>query len=443
MASAVAPDLSVVAVHDAQNLSETGIRGDIEIAVALDTQGAEYDVAVADSSTAGKVLRKRALAAKLMERSTEVSRLTIRLEKAIATGDVEGHPVTITRHLEGTPLPFDQLSLAQCTSLGTAIASVHLVDTTFLLDAGYPRFTAEGIRADLTAWVARLKQSPEVPQAIVERWEQLAGIDALWQFTPRTLHGDFSPNDILFRDDSVRAMRNWENIQVSDPARDFAWAYEDWMTDQQRDALLSAYGRMMGSHMDARIVPRARLWRQMDIVRDLLRALDAADRTWIRAARARVEKLATLLNPVIPVTPKAPSEESPHDEASSTITVGTLLSESSDSPVASEQNSAEHTPMPAPHHDPIPVPSARNSAENGTDGSVVDPELEELRAAKTEAFDRHHTHDAEETRETETQGHAEGLQGLRGLSDKPGYVSLDEDKDEDKDNSSESPNADD
>jgi hypothetical protein len=504
MASAVAPDLNVVAIHDARNLTESGVRATIEAAVALDAQGAEYDVAVADSSASGKILRRRALAAKLLERSKEAMGLSIHLEKAIATGTVEDHPVTITRHLEGSSIPFENLTLAQCAALGTSIASIHLLSTDFLLDAGYPRFTAESIRADLTAWVKRLHDSPEVPQAIVKRWEQLAGIDALWQFTPRTIHGDFFPNDILFRDDSVRAVRYWENIQVSDPARDFAWAYEDWISDQQRDAVLSAYGRMMGSRMDARIVPRARLWRQMDLVRELLRALDAADRAWIRSARERVERLAGILNPVIPVTPKKNVPASAHDEASSTITVGTLLSESGDNgaakdlagtanhPVSPEAPSpsarparptsstddaptelsqptaaqsaaaqsaapqhkdgtsadvvfedaaAEHAashsePLsrptrptswpqkPAPEPEAIYVPSERNDEVNGTDGNTVDPELDAMRGAETETFDR--------SNGSASASDPQSLQELQGsaskpLNAKPGYVSLDDD----------------
>lgn len=403
LASAIAPNLSVVAVHDAPNLNDTGLRKSIETSVALDADGAEYDIAVAGNAAAGKVLRKRALAAKLLERAQEAQGLNIRLEKAIATGDVDGLPVTITRHLEGTPLPFDELDIAQCASLGTAIATVHLLETDFLLDAGYPRFTADGIRSDLAAWVTRLDSSPEVPLAIVDRWKQLVSIDALWQFAPVAIHGDFHPNDILFRDDSVRAIRYWENIQVSDPARDFAWAYEDWVSDQQRDAILSAYGRMMGSRMDARIVPRARLWRQMDIVRELLQALDLADRAWIRSAREKVEKLASILNPVIPVTSK--SEPVPaRGEESSTITVGTLLSDADNPDVpapapnenaqSEERAESDDTNLTAKaQNDAAPSSAVAQGntappqpADPLSDGEVIDPELEALRAAATDVF---------------------------------------------------------
>jgi aminoglycoside phosphotransferase (APT) family kinase protein len=328
MASAIAPDLSVVAVHAASNLPETGVRKSIETSVALDSEGAEYDIAVAESKPAGKLLRRRALAAKLLSRTPETRGLGIRLEEAVATGDVEKLPVTITRHLEGTPHEFADLNLEQCAELGTAIATIHLLDADFLLDAAYPRFSAEDIRKDLDKWVIHLKSSPEVPEAIAERWEQLVGIDALWDFTPRTIHGDYFPNDVLFRDNSVRAVRNWEQIQVSDPARDFAWAYNEWISNEQRDALLTAYGRMMGSHMDSRIVPRARLWRQMDIVRGLLQALAAADRDWIRAARQQVEHLASILSPVVAVKHHAAPQTGTRAKAeSSTITVGNLLSD--------------------------------------------------------------------------------------------------------------------
>lgn len=373
-ASAVAPNLSIVAVHDAHNLEETGIRKNIETSIALDTEGAEYDIAVADSSAAGRILRKRALAAKLLDRSPQAQGLNIRLEKAITTGSVDGYPVTITRHLEGTPIPFTELSISQCAELGTAIATIHLLDNTFLVDAAYPRFTAESIRTDLAEWVSRLHTSAEVPHAIVERWQQLVGIDALWDFTPRAIHGDFQSNDVLFRDDSVRAIRYWENIQISDPARDFAWAYNEGISDQQRDAVLSAYGRMMGSQMDSRIVPRARLWRQMDIVRDLLQALDVADRPWIRAAHERVGRLAAILNPVIPVTPKTDAAPA-NNEASSTITVGNLLSNDPDS---GEKAAASDEA----------VEDSSNASAGAAKDFVNSAELAASRAAQTDIFER-------------------------------------------------------
>lgn len=367
MASAIAPKLSVVAVHDAANLPETGVRKSIETSVVLDAKGAEYDIAVAESPAAGRLLRKRALAAKLLGRTPATQGLGIRLEQAVATGDVEKLPVTITRHLEGTPVDFGELSLERCTELGTAIATIHLLDSDFLLDAGYPRFSAEGIRKDLDNWVAQLKASPEVPEAIAQRWGQLTTIDALWDFTPRVIHGDYSSNDVLFRDDSVHALRNWEQIQVSDPARDFAWAYNEWISDDQRDALLSAYGRMMGSHMDARIVPRARMWRQLDIVRDLLQALSAADREWIRAARERVERLANILSPVIPVTAKSAAESQRAAAASkaesSTITVGNLLAESqAEAAAAAKRREASEPPAPARVSAPAPAQAAAATA---------------------------------------------------------------------------------
>jgi len=338
----------VVAVNEARDVPESGLRRAIDTSLLLDADGNEYDIAVAQTPAAGKILHKRALAAKLLDRNEATRGLKVRFEQEVASADVDSSPVSLFRHIDAEPLALADLTIAQCTSLGTAIASIHLLDPAFLVDAGYPRFTAEEIRSDLAAWAQRLPDSPEVPGAIAERWQQLVTIDALWSFEPVTLHGDFRDNDVVFRDDSVAGVRHWENIQVSDPARDFAWAYEDWFGDDQRDALLSAYGRMMGSRMDARIVPRARLWRQMDIVRDLLQALKTADRAWIRAAHERVDRLATLLTPVIPVTSKSTSDEAVK-EASATITVGNLLADVNSDSVVDVDDSTnarlpEHTP---------------------------------------------------------------------------------------------------
>ena len=340
LASAVAPDLPIVSVSLTDDLPRTDEGKDIVTGILLTQNGDSYDISVGLDEQACALLRKRAAAASSIHPSGELlRRLGFQLERTVHTGDAKTDnglkTVLITLQLEGFPRPFESLDTSLCASLGAAIAKIHCLKPDKLMESGYQTFSGSAIREELKAWMDHLTIERDIPRSILNRWDQLITVDALWDFRASLVHGDYRPNDVLFLDSGVSAIRNWERLQISDPARDFAWLFEDSISDAQRDAVLSEYGRVMGSHMDSRIVPRARLWRQMNIVTDFLRSLDSMDRVWIDEARARVENLASILTPVTAVTPdnsvnasRANQEDAAKEDANSTVTVGTLLGKS-------------------------------------------------------------------------------------------------------------------
>ena len=71
-------------------------------------------------------------------------------------------------------------------------------------------------------------------------------------------------------------------MQVNDPARDLAWIFAK-LDENHRNALLSAYGRMLGNRLDDLIMLRANLWLQMEQVGDFISALNKADNAKINA----------------------------------------------------------------------------------------------------------------------------------------------------------------
>lgn len=340
LASAVAPDLPIVSVSLTDDLPRTDEGKDIVTGILLTQNGDSYDISVGLDEQACALLRKRAAAASSIHPSGELlRRLGFQLERTVHTGDAKTDnglkTVLITLQLEGFPRPFESLDTSLCASLGAAIAKIHCLKPDKLMEFGYQTFSGSAIREELKAWMDHLTIERDIPRSILNRWDQLITVDALWDFRASLVHGDYRPNDVLFLDSGVSAIRNWERLQISDPARDFAWLFEDSISDAQRDAVLSEYGRVMGSHMDSRIVPRARLWRQMNIVTDFLRSLDSMDRVWIDEARVRVENLASILTPVTAVTPdnsvnasRASQEDAAKEDANSTVTVGTLLGKS-------------------------------------------------------------------------------------------------------------------
>ena len=340
LASAIASDLRIVSVSLTDDLPRMDEGKDIVTGILLTQNGDSYDISVGLDEQACALLRKRAAAARSLRPSGELlRRLGFQLERTVYTGDVKTDDglktVLITPQLEGFPRPFESLDVSLCASLGAAIAKIHCLKPDKLMEFGYQTFSGSAIREELETWVDHLTIERDIPRAILNRWDQLITVDALWDFRASLVHGDYRANDVLFLDSGVSAIRNWERLQISDPARDFAWLFEDSISDMQRDAVLSEYGRIMGSHMDSRIVPRARLWRQMNIVTDFLRSLDSMDRVWIDETRIRVENLASILTPITAVTPDnsvnashISQEDAVKEDANSTVTVGTLLGKS-------------------------------------------------------------------------------------------------------------------
>ena len=72
----------------------------------------------------------------------------------------------------------------------------------------------------------------------------------LWSFSTCTVHGGFSDGDFLFSGSTITTVTNWQDMQVNDPARDLAWDFSASLDESHRNAVLSAYGRMMGSRLD-------------------------------------------------------------------------------------------------------------------------------------------------------------------------------------------------
>lgn len=339
LASAAAPKLNVVAANLTDDLPRTDEGRDIETGMIIAANGSEYDMSLATGRTACALLKQRAKAGTVLSKHKDSLRaLDFDVDftsffKQMPDEMIDDEPETalLTPHLDGEAVPFEYMDTSLCASLGSAIGRIHQLNPQFLTDEGYQRFTSDVIRTDLSNWISQLENEPEVPSAIVRHWRQLISVDALWEFETRVVHGNFVANDVLFTGARISAVRNWEHLQISDPAHDFAWLVDSSVSDWQRDAVLAAYGREMGSAMDSRIIPRARLWHQMAVVTDFLKAMNAMDREWIEYARERVERLASLISPLIPVTPNKSVNASPeHNRAESsdshsTITVGSLM----------------------------------------------------------------------------------------------------------------------
>ena len=116
-------------------------------------------------------------------------------EKSTLTG---GATVMVAAHNDGVARPLDLLTLDDCAAMGTAIGAIHRLRPNFLQAESYPVFSTGQIRAQLTAWIKRLRQAGHVPPEITSSWGRIIETEGLWSFVTCPVHGGFSDGDVLF-----------------------------------------------------------------------------------------------------------------------------------------------------------------------------------------------------------------------------------------------------
>ena len=338
LTSAAMPNIAVAGVRGSEQTNSTDEGCGIDHAVVQDAAGKLYDVFASNTVAGRKRLAGRVRAAQTLHQARELAGLGFDLDHVIAfsNGDLErsatgATTVMVAMHHVGQARSLDLLTLDDCAGVGTALGAIHRLRPTFLQEAKYPAFTTGQIRAQLTAWIKRLRQAGHVPSEITTSWSNILETDGLWSFTTCPVHGGFHDGDFLFSGSSITAITNWQDMQMNDPARDLAWIFAK-LDENHRNAVLSSYGRMLGNRLDDLIMLRANLWLQMEQVGDFISALNQADSAKIMQFKAQVERLAHQLGVATAKTrtqsAPRPQDDRNGDRPPSTITVGTLLNES-------------------------------------------------------------------------------------------------------------------
>ncbi|MFT8981192.1 MAG: phosphotransferase [Bifidobacterium sp.] len=331
LASATMPSIAVSGISACERLSSQDVSAGIRSAIIRDTSGRLYDVIAASRPQGKKILASRVNAAMALTRARETAGLGFSIERILshAAGDDKDAAtgmtaVVMTSHCDGNPRRLGELTIDECMAMGTAIGAIHRMRTNFLRDESYPCYSTEQIQRQLTGWIRTLAKAGHVPREITSSWAQIVKTEGLWSFNTCTVHGGFNDGDVIFNGSNLTGIHNWQNMQMNDPARDLAWIFAK-LDEQHRNALLSSYGRMMGSRLDSLIMLRANLWLQMEKVSDLIKALDSADNDAIVTFRAEVERLAHQLAMKSVESQRIPAHRDPNAAAPSTITVGSLL----------------------------------------------------------------------------------------------------------------------
>ncbi len=364
------PEVPMTGARDCDQLSSLDRAQGVDCAVVQDATGNVYDVWATSSEAGKRRLAARVKAAQALADAKEMAAMGFKVEHILAyqPGEKADSPtgttaVAVMTHCPGRIRPLHLLTLNECTAAGTAIGAIHRVRPDFLKTHGYPAFSTAQIAAQLRGWIKRLRMDGHVPKEITDSWASIVATDGLWSFETCTVHGGFSDGDLLYAGSGLSGVYGWQDMQVNDPARDLAWIFAK-LDGSRRNAVIAAYGRMMGARLDDLIMLRANLWLQMEQVGDFITALDHADNERIIQFKAQVERLAQQLGDHEQDQRTRRQQQTPSPsptDAPSTITVGTLLGDDNAEKPASAQGPAA-ADATAPSKEPSFEPSDESSA---------------------------------------------------------------------------------
>lgn len=153
-------------------------------------------------------------------------------------------------------------------SIGSAIAAIHSLPTSFVADAGLPVHTASDSLRACVSIIDRGAATKLVPAALLERWRDATEDSKLWQFQPTVVNGSLVADSFLSAGDAVTGVLGWQDIKVGDPATDL-----QWLLGPRDDTII---GSAFGAYADARgigdrqLKQRATFYAELSVAKWLL-----------------------------------------------------------------------------------------------------------------------------------------------------------------------------
>lgn len=306
LTSAAAPKLDMIeAGHQTGDEDEKiGINA-LQIRTARNRRCVSY----LSYTKAGKeVLNSRARSEALLEGKLDFSQKGIKIEKCLLEGEKEDlekkkYLILICSFSPGSFPSFASLNEEECRSFGQGVGFLHSLGAAF---EGFMSFSAPSIRFELDSWIKRLRGSGKIDSRILDAWEELSEMDALWDFSPSLIHGGWKRGQAGFAGGAVCSFSKWEGAQISDPARDLEWMFTEGMAQRQIDSFMQGYAMSMNDAMDPFILPRAKLWRQMKMGAALLEAQRKGEEQKALLLSQKLLRLSAALRSIAPQKPKGP-----------------------------------------------------------------------------------------------------------------------------------------
>jgi aminoglycoside phosphotransferase (APT) family kinase protein len=266
--------LSTQAVRglEAVSVEAADDRGDVDVAVVTDADGARWVVRAPRTSSAGASIEAEVAVLGRLVAYVNAGVLPFAVPAPRGFAPLpEGGRAVVHPYLDGGPLDLDRLGPGPglAADLGRVVAAIHELPESVVADSGLPVYTADEYRARRLAEVDDAAATGHVPTSLLRRWENALEDVAIWKYQPTVVHGDLGAEQVLTSGTRVRAVTGWSSARVADPADDLAWLLVSAPPDAT-DSILEAYRLRRTELTDPHLEERALLAGELELVRWLL-----------------------------------------------------------------------------------------------------------------------------------------------------------------------------
>ncbi|VXB02207.1 Putative phosphotransferase [Arthrobacter sp. 9V] len=197
-------------------------------------------------------------------------------------------------HLQGSVLSIEELSAGSpdlAREVGTALAAIHDLPLTLVINADLPSYSANEFRQRKLNELDQAATTGKIPATLLRRWEHALEDVALWRFNPSVVHGDLHEDNLMVQDDTVTALTGWTDVRIGDPADDFAWLVASNEASFV-EAVLTHYTQARRDVPDAHLLRRAALLAEFALAQYLVKAMAAGHRSMTAEAESMLQSLA-------------------------------------------------------------------------------------------------------------------------------------------------------
>jgi macrolide phosphotransferase len=221
------------------------------------------------------------------------TRLPFAVSNYVGQVPVSGTRAIVYEFVYGTKVPLSSLVAGPtglAASIGSAIAAVHALPTSFVADSGLPVLSSSDSLRSAVSVMDRAGATGLVPPPLLGRWERATEESNLWQFQPTVINNALSADSFLTADNAVTGLLGWQDLRVGDPARDLAWLLG--ASEAVADSAFDAYHSVRGSG-DRHVRQRAKLYAELEIAKWLLHGTETRSTEIVDDA---VEMLSALVD---------------------------------------------------------------------------------------------------------------------------------------------------
>jgi aminoglycoside phosphotransferase (APT) family kinase protein len=270
LATAAVPGLDIVSTAGFTS------HGDADFASALLTgrDGKHWIIRTprnerAEAQQSADLLALRALTAGVR------SRLPFGVSTYVGQTPYNGTRAIVYEFVYGSKMTLGDLTGASdglAASVGTDLAALHNLQTSFVADAGLPQQNALDALRSAVSVMDRAAATGLVPVPLLQRWQKATDDSSLWQFQPTVINNALAAESFLVSNGEITGILGWHELRVGDPARDLAWilgSQREGVADTAFDSYLRARPG------DRQVRQRATLYAELEVAKWLLHGTDS------------------------------------------------------------------------------------------------------------------------------------------------------------------------